>query len=238
MAQNNPPVDLAAQLAQLTTQLAALQGEVTTPHQENVTLTNANANLSTQVAGIVTAPPAAPTAGAAGAVGGAPVAPIRFAGTSPPLIWHRQLGSHDKNTSNEYITWKYWHVPYLHAKSMGIIAAYNMYNECCDGLLDASWAIPKKRRMGFTEFRIKLSEQMLKYDPRDNRYAGDHKFRRFTQHHKLRRGIGSANSMGTNDDEVFSNDGLTLEVFKRARELPRFCTTVEELNNHFHNVVK
>jgi hypothetical protein len=132
-----------------------------------------------------------------------------------------------KNTSNRYVTWKYWHAPYLHAKSMGIIAAYDMYNECCDGLLDASWAIPKKRRMGFTEFRIKLSEQMLKYDPRDNRYAGDHKFRRFTQHHKLRRGIGSANSVGTNDDEVFSNDGLTLEVFKRARELPRFCTTVD-----------
>ena len=37
------------------------------------------------------------------------------------------------------------------------------------------------------------------------------------KHHKLRRGIGSANSMGTNDDEVFSNDGLTLEVFKKAR---------------------
>ena len=143
-----------------------------------------------------------------------------------------------KNTNNRYITWKYWHAPYLHAKSMGIIAAYDMYNECCDGLLDASWAIPKKRRMGFTEFRIKLSEQMLKYDPRDNRYAGDHKFRRFTQHHKLRRGIGSANSMGTNDDEVFSNDGLTFEVFKKARELPRFCTTLEQLNNHFRNVVK
>jgi hypothetical protein len=111
-----------------------------------------------------------------------------------------------KNTSNGYITWKYWHAPYLHAKSMGIIAAYDMYNECCDGLLDASWAILKKRRMGFTEFQIKLSEQMLKYDPRHNHYAGDHIFRRFTQHHKLCRGIGSANSVGTNDDEVFSND--------------------------------
>jgi hypothetical protein len=30
-----------------------------------------------------------------------------------------------KNTSNWYITWKYWHAPYLHAKSMGIIAAYD-----------------------------------------------------------------------------------------------------------------
>jgi hypothetical protein len=43
-----------------------------------------------------------------------------------------------KNTSNRYITWKYWHAPYLHAKSMGIIAAYDMCKECCDELLDAS----------------------------------------------------------------------------------------------------
>jgi hypothetical protein len=81
-----------------------------------------------------------------------------------------------KNTSNWYIRWKYWHAPYLHAKSMGIISAYDMYNECCDGLLDALWAIPKKKRMGFREFQIKLSEQMLKYDLRDNCYAGDDKF--------------------------------------------------------------
>jgi hypothetical protein len=45
---------------------------------------------------------------------------------------------------------------------MGVIAAYDMYNECCDDFLDASWAIPKKKQMGFTEFQIKLSEQMLK----------------------------------------------------------------------------
>ncbi len=80
------------------------------------------------------------------------------------------------NTSIRYIMWTFWHAPYLHAKSMGIIASYDMYNECCDGLLDASWAIPKKKWMGFTEFRIKLLEQMLKYDPRDNCYAGDDKF--------------------------------------------------------------
>jgi hypothetical protein len=76
-----------------------------------------------------------------------------------------------KNASNQYIMWKYWHAPHLHAKSMGIIAAHDMYNECCDGLL-----IPKKKRIGFTEFQIKLSEQMLKYDPQDNCYAGDDKF--------------------------------------------------------------
>jgi hypothetical protein len=143
-----------------------------------------------------------------------------------------------KNSSNWYIMWIYWHAPYLHAKSKQIIAAYDMYNECCDGLLDASWAIPKKKRMGFTEFRIKLSEQMLKYDPQDNCYAGDDKLWRFTQKHKLCRTSGSAYSVDTQEDEVLSSDGLTLEVFKRARVLPCFCTTLEELNIHFCNVVK
>jgi len=27
---------------------------------------------------------------------------------------------------------------------MGIIAAYDMYNECCDGLLDPSWKVEKR----------------------------------------------------------------------------------------------
>jgi ammonia channel protein AmtB len=89
MAQNNPPADLAAQMAQLATQLAMLQGEVTTLCQENVTLTNANATLSTQVAGIITAPPAAHSAGASGAVGGAPAAPIRFA--TPAMFRHEDI---------------------------------------------------------------------------------------------------------------------------------------------------
>jgi hypothetical protein len=90
-----------------------------------------------------------------------------------------------KNTSNRYITWKYWYAPYLHAKSMRIIASYDMYNECCDGLLDASWAIPKKRWMGFMEFRIKMLEQMLIYDPQDNQYTGDHKFGQTLQGYRI-----------------------------------------------------
>jgi len=145
-----------------------------------------------------------------------------------------------KNTSNRYITWKYWHAPYQHAKSMGIIAAYDMYKECCDGLLDGSWAIPVKKRMSFSEFRMKLSEQMLTYDPRKNRYAGDDKFRRYTQQHKLRRSSGSVNSGADDsvDDDVSSNDGLTLQVFMRARGLPRFCKTLDEISNHFSSITK
>ena len=90
MAQNNPPVNLAAQMAQLATQLGTLQGEVTSLCQENVKLTNANATLMTQVAGIITDPTAAPTVGAAGAVGGAPGAPVRFA-TTPAMLRHEDI---------------------------------------------------------------------------------------------------------------------------------------------------
>ena len=85
MAQNNPPIDLAAQMAQLATQLATLQGEVTSLRQENVMLTNANTTLMTQFAGIVTASTAAPTVGSTGAVGGAPGAPVRFTMTPAML---------------------------------------------------------------------------------------------------------------------------------------------------------
>jgi hypothetical protein len=143
-----------------------------------------------------------------------------------------------KNCGNRYISWKYWHAPYLHAQSMGIIAAYDMYQECCDGELDASWAIPIKKRMSFTEFRIKLSEQMLQYDPRNNRYCGDNKFRRYTQQHKLRRMGSASSSVDSAEDDMYPKDGLTLAAFQRGRLLPRFCQTLEQMSNHFLNIVK
>ncbi len=45
----------------------------------------------------------------------------------------------------------------------------------------------KKNRMTFSQFRLRLTEQMLRYDPCDVLYAGDNKFRRSTQLHKHRR---------------------------------------------------
>ncbi len=64
---------------------------------------------------------------------------------------------------------------YLHAMSMGVIAAFDMYLECSEGLLDAAWMVAKKDRMSFSQFRLRLSEQMLLYDPRNDLYAGDKK---------------------------------------------------------------
>ncbi len=51
---------------------------------------------------------------------------------------------------------------------MGVIAAYDMYVECCEGVLDGTLKVDKKNRMTFSQFRLRLKEQMLRYDPRDD----------------------------------------------------------------------
>ncbi len=51
--------------------------------------------------------------------------------------------------------------------SMGIIVCYNMYLECCEGELDAWWKVEKKDRITFLQFLLKLLEQMLTYDLRN-----------------------------------------------------------------------
>jgi len=134
-----------------------------------------------------------------------------------------------KTTGNSFISWKYWHSPYLHAMSMGIIAAYDMYLECSEGKLDESWGIAKKDRMRFSQFRLKLSEHMLRYDPRNDSYAGDKKIRRSTQVHKVRR-------RGSKDFEEFPETGVTLSNLRAAGA--RLCPTMEEAQKHFDSIVK
>ena len=136
-----------------------------------------------------------------------------------------------KNTGNRYITWKYWHAPYLHGQSLGIIAAYDMYLECCEGEIDQSWKVDIKKRMTFSQFRMRLSEQMLTYDPGMKLYPGDGTFRTVTQKHKSRRS-------SEDDDKRYSNDGVTMENYKLALESGRLCSTITELQEHFGSVDK
>ena len=57
-----------------------------------------------------------------------------------------------KNSKIRYTTWKYWHSPFLHTLSMAVIAAYDMYIECCEGGLNAEWSVDEKNWMSFREF--------------------------------------------------------------------------------------
>ena len=84
-----------------------------------------------------------------------------------------------KNASSKYITWKYWHSPYLHAISLGLVVAYDMYLDCAEGFLDDEWKVDKKNRMNFQSFRAKLSQQMLMYNPQFKEYYGDEMFRQY-----------------------------------------------------------
>jgi hypothetical protein len=137
-----------------------------------------------------------------------------------------------KNTGNYFISWKYWHSPYLHTMSMGVIAAYEMYLECSEGMLDAAWMVTKKDRMRFSQFRLKLLEQMLRYDPCNDLYAGDNKFRRTTQMHKMRR-KGRSKDFSA---EEFPETGVTLTNLRAAGK--RICATMEHAQKHFDTIIK
>ena len=57
-----------------------------------------------------------------------------------------------KNAGCKYITWKYWHSPYLHALLLGLVVAHDMYKDCVEGYLDLEWFVPKKEWMSFHQF--------------------------------------------------------------------------------------
>ena len=145
-----------------------------------------------------------------------------------------------KNASNQFISRKYWHSPYRHAITLGIIAAYDMYIECCEGNLDASWMVEGKVRMTFRAFRLLLAKQMLEYDPSKGMYPGDEKMRAYTQKHKKRR-ISGDNDDGHKKVKTGKQNEVTevtYDSFKKAIHAGRLCKTVEGLQQHFISVVR
>ena len=125
-----------------------------------------------------------------------------------------------KNTGNRFISWKYWHSPYLHAMSLGIVACFDMYIECCDGDLDPSWKVEPKNRMSYAAFLMRLSEQILQYDPRNDEYAGDNRLRMATQQPKKRR--RSSRDFTETEEESFPDTGVTITNLRAARQTRRF----------------
>ena len=56
-----------------------------------------------------------------------------------------------------------------------------MYHECAEGGLCSEWFIPTKERMGYREFRLRMSEQMLTYSATKRVYPGDEYCRAWTR---------------------------------------------------------
>ena len=121
-------------------------------------------------------------------------------------------------------TWKYWHAAMLHAKSMAVVIAYDIYKECAEGLMRAGeWKLNKI--VSFHRFREKLATQMLAYDPKDLKYPGDERFRAVTSIHKSRRTkrkleedfsrTGSSSRTTASNRSVVSKETIKKESGKR-----------------------
>ena len=82
----------------------------------------------------------------------------------------------------KYTTWKYWHSPTNHCKSLAICTAYDMYLEICEGAVIPDFKVDSPA--DFYTFRDILSKQMCEYDPTQQRYPGDEKTRLVKQLNK------------------------------------------------------
>ena len=74
-----------------------------------------------------------------------------------------------------YIFCKYWHSPMSHFLAVKISSVYDIYLECCEGLLCADCKC--ENPVTYQKFREILSSQMLSYNKLQKRYPGDHNMR-------------------------------------------------------------
>ena len=100
-------------------------------------------------------------------------------------------------------------------------------------MLDAAWKVGKKDRMRFSQFWMKLTEQLLRYDPSDDLYPGDNKFRRSTQQNKFRRKTSKDFST-----EEFPETSVMLMNLRAAQNILQFCSMIEQIQQHFEVIQK
>ena len=75
--------------------------------------------------------------------------------------------------------WNYWHSPMNHFLDIKISSTYNIYLECCEGLLCNFWKFDNP--VTYQKFREIISSQMLSYNPVQKRYPGYHRMRAVTR---------------------------------------------------------
>ena len=134
-----------------------------------------------------------------------------------------------QNCDLSYRSWKYWHAGMLHGKAMAIVIAYDIYKEVCSGSLDLDYIVTKP--VDFHRFREKLAIQMLEYSPKARNYAGDDKFRVYTQVPKAKRPRLSASSTTASDGSDYTTrSGVRREHLEGASD--RLCGFLDDLLKH------
>jgi hypothetical protein len=132
----------------------------------------------------------------------------------------------------------------LHAKGLVTVIAYDMYLEAAEGNLDEEWHLQDKKIVSFYRFRGKLSKQMLEYDPRNRKYAGDEKFRVSTKQTVHQRilpkspgpaGMCPRTPRSTASVASSSTSGVTADDIKSASK--RLCGDLSQFGHHVASVV-
>ena len=141
-----------------------------------------------------------------------------------------------KNAGAKYITFKYWHAPYLHGLALGLVIAYDMYLECVEGFLDKEWKLPKRKIMSFQQFRSLLSGQMLAYNPQLNKYMGDETFRTYKKQTKKQRSSLDSNEQTEQEDVPKEFH----EEYEKAStgKWPRCCNSADDMRAHVQSIKK
>jgi hypothetical protein len=95
-----------------------------------------------------------------------------------------------------------------------------MYVECCKGGLNEEWFIVEKDHLSFRDFQLKLMQQMLMYDPRQQMYPGNENFRTVTN-------LGGKQKMGGRAQYWKGEKGrMSIKKFQNCQVLnPLFAFT-------------
>ena len=163
-----------------------------------------------------------------------------------------------KNIKVHYTSWKYWHSPVNHAKTLAVIIAHDMYLEVAEGKLDPALKI--ERPVDLSSFLDVLSKQQCEYSMRNRHYSGDEGFRCCTQQNKDRRtqkqgnqhmaNMPSSSSVSTSVSKTSNKElcssvsssssstpnKVTLEQYKHLRDSGRFCFSLKEFSDHYNSV--
>ena len=137
-----------------------------------------------------------------------------------------------KNAAIFYRIWKYWHAPKNHALALIVVLTHDIYLECAEGKIKSEWFIEKNKRLDFFHFRALLAKQMLTYDPKALRYAGDEHMRVNTKLTRVNRGGSKKKLTRVTSAQV--------RVAKRSRlcgDLQKFCKhTSSVVRNKYSNI--
>jgi len=132
----------------------------------------------------------------------------------------------------------------LHAMSLAIVIAYDIYLEVTEGQLDEDWKLTYP--VDFWTFRDVLSIQMLEYDPKNRRYLGDDSMLACTKQNKNKRRYDDADKSSSSKrsrcspSAVAKKQAMEASEFKKAKfgrgENSRLCGNLSRLDKHIKSV--